>query len=422
MRTARVATMRLWGAMVVIFLSTALGYPLANPRGASVVAAAGIPSHVLTLTYLGGYDAPRLSSYAQAGPWTTWALTGLREARSVADAGIKTIWYTNPNRVSSKDPTRLYDEDETMFAHDCNGQRIRVTKGRGDERYLTDPTSPKLVDRWRKAAQNHHFSALFDDTADNVAQGLSAKPCNFDQDDWTKKNIALITALNYPVIYNELAMFRKEARRYVGLSPAIGLNAAPNAIGGELEGCYVTYERREARVGGTAWSLTEGTQLQMARDGKLFVCLSRAKRKVAAEDAIDYRLYTYASFLLSFDLRTSMLAEPFYTSASGINVMPEVALVPTDPMQKVGTDVNVLRTSTGAYGREYAQCYIGGSALGACATVVNSDEDAHSFPYKAYKHTLVLSGAGVTDGGSAQPTGPPPPASIPPLTGIIAFK
>ena len=95
-----------------------------------------------------------------------------------------------------------------------------------------------------------------------------------------------------------------------------------------------------------------------------------------------------------------------------------------DPVVSTPADISGLKLDSGVYGREYRHCYIWGSAVGGCAAVVNPDRnEAHKYPYgDKYKHTIVLSGDGVLDGGAIATDGPPPPDTLPPLGAVIVFR
>lgn len=386
--------------------------------------ASGDPSmtHVLTFTYIGGHDAPELNSYGEAAKWTTWAFTSVKDSPGLRREGIKTVWYTNPTHVAPGEPTKLYTEDESMFLHDCAGNRITINKSGRQQRFLTEPSSGTLSSRWRAAAAAHPFDAYFLDNTGSL-HSLSAQPCKYDPDSYAQATLELIRSLGYPVIYNELMDFRMSGRQPVGLARQTLFDQASNVVGGMAEGCYVTYQNFGPIVTGARWNLTEDTQIKMAQDGKEFICLSRSKGKMDASQAIDLRQYTYASFMLTYDPRTSVLAEPFYTSPSGFWMTPEVALVPSDPLVGEPSDVESLRLSTGAYGREFAHCSVGGTSVGPCAAVVNPDASRSvGFPYSKYHHTLTMNGSGVSDGGTISTSGPPPPSSIPPGTGVVVFQ
>ena len=60
-----------------------------------------------------------------------------------------------------------------------------------------------------------------------------------------------------------------------------------------------------------------------------------------------------------------------FTSPGGLRVFPESSVVPTEPIVPTPGSISALQTPSGAYAREYATCYVGGSSVGPCAAVVN---------------------------------------------------
>ncbi len=158
----------------------------------------------------------------------------------------------------------------------------------------------------------------------------------------------------------------------------------------------------------------------MAQAQKYFFCYGNDR--TSADQAIDQRLYTYASFLLTYDPNTSVLWE-YYRTPSGGHVMPESRLVPMDPDVGNLTSADELRTVGGAYMRAYRQCYIAGAPAGPCIVAVNPDADApHSVNFHGFQRTLSMQGSGVFDGGTIRIDSVAPPAELAPLQAVIAFK
>jgi hypothetical protein len=280
-----------------------------------------------------------------------------------------------------------------------------------------NPNSSDLVNLYKSWVANElsqqHFDAVFDDEPDDW-YALSAMPCNYVASTWTNAYMNEMKVLGHPVIYNGLGSFRLSN---FSVSPTIQFNAA--AIGGMAEGCYSAWWSPQIAYGGY-WRAYENTEIKMAHDGKLFLCYSN--NLASASTAVATRIYTYASFLLTYDLRTSLIWEYFGT-ASGYTVEPESELVALSPTVATPSTVSGLQTSTGAYGRRYNACYIAATPVGACAVVVNPDRTySHAFPYTGYHHTLLLSGGGILDGGTISASGPAPPSSLAPLTAVIAFQ
>jgi hypothetical protein len=366
------------------------------------------PLHALTADYLFSLHGRTAAAY---GPWVTWSEANTSTATALASAGVKTIFYTNPNREYPGDP--LYTSDESTFSHTCAGGRVSSIGGGAP--YLMDPHSSDLealLKSWVAANTSiAHFDAVFDDGADDVF-GVSALPCNYSAADWLAATQAQIAGLGYPVIYNSIGALGTST----SVSPSIALNAV--SIGGMMENCYDSVFSPH-QPWGLQWIVVENTELAMANQHKLFFCYASYQGDAATN--VGLRTFLYASFLLTYDPATSALWEYFGTP-SGFHVEPESVLVATNPLVPEPTDVSTLNHS-GTYVREFATCYLAGASVGACAVAVNPDKIRyHPFPLSGYTHTLVLTGGGILDGGTVATTGPAPPATMNPLTAVVVFR
>ena len=399
----------------------------------SSAASSGVPTHILSYTFFGVNGVPKgepTVDVNSAAKWTSWAMSNVAMSRQLSAAGIKTIFYTDPNRVAPRDKM-LYTSDESEFAHDCSGHRISVTKG--EERYLTDPTSPSskqawkaFIDSWMRSG---HFDAVFDDTAGSIGS-LSGLPCNFDEGKWLDEHVDFVESAGAPMLLNalgdgDLPRQGKGPSATYSMSPIVQVVArAKNAIGGTFEDCYASPSHPSNKGGdvtaGSYWEQTENTELAVARLGKIFVCNQRAKHETM-DQAINARTYAEASLLLTYDLKTTMVRTQF-VSPSWFNLGPEIELVALNPVVQTPQTIDSLRQSGGTFGREYRSCYIAGAFVGPCAAVVNPIiGGSRPFPFSGYTHTMVLQGAGILDGGTITANGPAP-GSVGALTGVVAFK
>lgn len=369
-----------------------------------------VPRHVQTADYWRGYAGTKNVSQDQAARALSWVETDVPGSQLISPLRVKTLLYTNPNREQPGDP--LYGDNDDEYAHTCGGERA-LGEANYHGQLLTNPASRTLAAMWRRTVDAHtqgaHFDAVFADEAVGAAYAQQS-PCGFNFDGWLRAETNLFRNLGYPVIYNGLNDFNGH-----GVAREIALNRS--AAGGMMEECYAQLDA-DHRVGGWRWWATQQTELQMAREGKYFFCYGRDL--TPADQAYDSRMYTYASFLLSYDLRTTVLWE-YYKTPSGGHVMPESQLVALDPVKRI-TRVAQLRAGSGAFVREYRKCYLGGRFVGACAAAVNPDAGAHESPLRGYRRTLVLQGSGVFDGGSVRIDNRPPPEDLQPLSAVIAFK
>lgn len=395
---------------------------VSNPTPAPVVGSTPIPTpgpiaqtHLLTGDYLGGYYGTHNVAWGSAAPYLTWAQTGVTDANAISSTGIKTQFYTIPTRVAVGDP--MYTSDETTFAHDCSSNRVTTVFGTSTQ-YVTDVNSSSLRNLYTSKVTQQigsaHFDAVFEDDAGPLsAYGLATLPCNYSDSAWIAGGQALNDAAPRPVIFNGLSSFNGH-----DVSQSIALLSTSNTIGGNLEHCYSDNAIPEQNA--WAWVAMENTELQVGAQGKLFECMLRNTSSGAT--AQQARTYALASFLLTYNPQTSIFWEEFATP-SGFHVEPESQLVALNPVVAQPGSVSALQTSSGAYGREYRNCYYAGNYVGPCAVAVNSDTSVqHLFPYPQYTHTLVLNGAGVLDGGTAAFNGPAAPMYMQPETAVVAFQ
>ncbi len=367
--------------------------------------------HVQTVYYLGAPFGSTSISPARAAPYLSWASTQMENGNEMARAGIKTMSYTDANRTSVHDV--LYKSPEAAFAHSCSGSRIHDIHDHVAQ-YLMNPGSSALRSAYaayvRERSSGQSVNAVFQD--DSVPPGYYGKgfftpslPCGYTLDSWLAAQRGLQASIDRDTIWSGVA-----------ITSAWPLFDNPSTIGGNYEGCYVAVAPHEQ--GGSVWLNIQKAHLYVVGRKKLFECMGLDT--TPATDAFRGRMYQIASFLMVYNPTYSLLWET-YATPSRVSVMPESQLVPTDPVVNISS-ITSLRTSTGAYAREYRKCYYAGRAIGACAMVVNPDGITHSFPRLAltYHHTLELHGYGVLDGGTVTFNGGAHSSTIPELSAVIA--
>lgn len=376
-------------------------------------------NHILTWLIIGAPGGTQKVSPDQVSQWVDYTMTKQADSVIAHALGMKTIFYTDPNRVGKGD--LMYTNDESTFAHDCSNKRISVlTKSK----FLMDVHSHHLWSLWPWAATimmgwggGGVYDFVFEDTADSVSElKLSGMPCNFDQTDWTNNTNKLDSKLGYTIIYNGLSHVPKGTE-----SPAPAFYLNPTAFGGMAEDCYVGRSPSGYHLA-LNWMGMENTEIGMQQTGKLFIC--HADAYTPANTSMALRTYFYASVLLSYDPNSTIINTEFLTP-SGVTIMPEAQLVPMSPLVPTPSAIEGLMQPSGVYGREYADCYLAGTDIGACAVAVNSNKPTKqtlAFPWPTkYHHTLKMYGKGVYDGGTVSITGPAPPANMAGGTAVIVF-
>jgi hypothetical protein len=383
-----------------------------------VTQAAYVPHHVLTADYLGAPWGTSSVSFSSAAAHLTWAETGVTNANAIAAAGIKTMVYVSPNRTNTGGP--MYTSDESTFAHTCSGSRV-YDHWDGTVEWVMNPASSALRSLFASYVNMEKSLGHFDAAFEDIAGALSpyevydpfypSLPCSYTDAAWLSAEIAMNQAVSLPVVVNGLSDLN-------GHLPSINIASlnGSNVIGGNFEGCYSSTNQKKAST--WFWTAVENSELRVGALNKLFECTLRDTS--AASSSLDSRIYSYASFLLTYNPSTSVYRTE-YATPSGLHVMPETQLVPLAPKSTTPTDVTALKTPGGTYAREFGACYINGSNAGPCAVVVNPDILAHPFPFTTYHHTFVLSGNGVMDAGRIYVSGGAPPSSLPPMEAAIAF-
>src|SRR5690348_1224814 len=104
-------------AVIAAMLGAVVAFACAARHAGPANAAGVLPRHVMTYILWGasenqkGLDVdPR-----QAAQWVTWSIAKPDDSRQLSAAGIKTMYYSNPNRVAPKEP--MYVDDDAFFAH-----------------------------------------------------------------------------------------------------------------------------------------------------------------------------------------------------------------------------------------------------------------------------------------------------------------
>ncbi len=377
-------------------------------------------THVLTADYFGTPYGSTSVTPSRAAPYLSWASSGLANANSISAAGIKTESYFIVNRTQTTDP--LYHQaSEAAFDHTCGNARVHdyfdhVTQ------YVMNNGSSALRSEYASyvASQTSgkHLDAVFEDNAAPLganAPGFYSPglPCSYSDATYLSNEEGLEASINHNTIFNGL-----NALNGHNVSETLQLLNNPSTIGGNYEACFtVMSSTPEQPV--WVWTATEQTQLDVTAKHKLFQCMG--SDLAPASSSIPSRLYSIASFLMTYNPTYSILWDS-YATPSRVSVMPESQLVPLNPVVSTPSSISSLQTSTGVYAREYRTCYYAGRSIGACAMVVNNDRLSHAAPHLslAYHHTLSLSGNGILDGGTVSFGGSAPPSSMAPLSAYVA--
>jgi hypothetical protein len=387
---------------------------------AAPLPAGNVPTHVQTAEYL-ETTTELNTSPSKYAPYLSWAYTTYGRMGMTQATGIKTVVYTSPMMpyTGTYEYKQLSGTYAGVKAQSCTGSTVTTYSGSG---LLSDPRSSGAASYYQSVINNavnalkasnpgyaKPWNLIYIDNAGPL-YGASPTPCNFNTDTWSSAMDAALATTGQPLILNSLSVADSAVPQMVARLKA------PNIVGGEFEECFMT----------ALWSSEIDAQIQTvnlmkskgeAPGGPGFWCYADNTNALGSS-VIPQRLFIYASFLLSYDPNYSVFQESF-TTPSTFKVFPETGFVPMSPVKQPAAYTD-LQTSTGAYMQQYNQCYYRGSLIGKCEIVVNpSATSSVSVPNPwGLRHSMVLSGGGVLDGGTAT-FGGSVPMSMGPKSGVI---
>lgn len=414
--------------------------------------AATIPqTHVQDIVAPIHTSAPGATNTASSpGPWKQYASFAWDTLYSLTpaynQAGIPLIYYDNPmmpvgcfGASPSTDCANLNNGGtyNDVAAKDCSGNLSLSYSGTG---LAADPTKTDFANYWDAdltAAWNHisgygaTYALLFVDN--NSGYGLSPAPCGFSLSAWGDGFSAGVGGLGTlpggfagdHIVTNTFS--GSDANQSTLIDHYL---AASGTYGGMYEGCFT------AAGGGYGWGSVEDSQI-------LAVAYLKAHSKpqdevgwwcygdgtsTAGSTLIQGRMYTYASFLLTYDLHYSSYQTAFASSPSNISLFPETEFVPLGPTLAPSSPITssplctTYPTSCGTAttpGGPYVEyfnngCYYAGAKVSnSCEVAVNptgttdwsdgavsgGSPQTISNP-NGYAHQLTCTGGGTLDGGT----------------------
>lgn len=373
----------------------------------STAVTGGVPTHIMTAAIVYGYaGTPTSVSLSAVKPYLNWVQTDQQHASTLRANGIKVDIYTNFWRnYTSNNPIIGYTDLRPGGAHSgaeartCSGSVIKdPTYGGG---YEADARSGAalghaLVTAGYRIAEYHgNYDAIFTD--DTNAMGGIPLPCGYSSSSYITAVNRVHTSMGTKIFFNAFGAVADPTTQ-------VGLLTPSNVLGGMCEICLAGHDRstnRDYIHTGTRWANIINAEIDTMARHKIFWDYARATNPASSSTTI--RKYIYASFILGYNPSYAMLQEVFQTP-SGFEIFPETGLVPLSPLT-TASSVAGYRKSSGVYMREFGACYYRGVNKGRCAVVVNSGSSGVSVPSSAYAHSLVLSGYGVLDRGSASFSG-----------------
>jgi hypothetical protein len=358
----------------------------------------------------------------------TWAFADARITDEARRAGIRTIAYLDPSIQYDprRDAAPLATDDESTYLRACDGTRARVRLGDLDGS-LMDQGSPgfrTLLARFVAREVRPHYDALFADdvfAATDTFTRVIAAPCGRSFDAERDATFGAWKAAGIPIVFNGLGLAPDDGRVS---DHAVAALDGPNVAGGMYEMCLTAYDEHTDHTLGhrrvdAAWRSVQNSHLAAIGHGKAFFCFAESPLDGASPAGLGDRMYTYASFLLAYEPRYSVLQEALRSAPSGVPVYPETTLVALAPLATAGGDIDTLRHG-GAYVREFARCYVARAPVGACAAVVNpSSTTTVPWPLSGYRAALQLTGGSIADGGHLQFSAPVPTVLSPAGAAVV---
>jgi hypothetical protein len=298
--------------------------------------------------------------------------------------------------------------DESAWFHGADGTRVR--------RYMDphfhyqealNPKSPAARRAWREMGDKLVRAAplldffFSDDSGGPLHTGdMSPKSSEFynfneagteirDDAEFRDAWIAYITLAPRPLFIN-------------GYDSATGLPSYggawlrhPRVLGAVHESCFRTPEGLRTDTY-DRWRFNADSLLANTALRRYALCF------MMGTPAPANRAYALASWWLTYDPQWSVAA-PIDPIPSQSALLPELDIVPREPLRTASASVRELRAESGAYVREFRACYQQRAAIGPCAAVVNPAPRPVALPPLAlrYGHALALTGGDALSGGRA---------------------
>lgn len=436
--------------------STAVSPPLSGASGAittRAIAASPAPSQVGlhihgTMTWYQGInvntDVPA-SWMAAHYDITEQGFSGASYAANfLSDGGKYAVLYTDPELLpfcSSPFSTangakpgactgpigNMLNNTESAWLHDASLNRLHVTaygfQPAGHWQDRANPSSSALQSayhtwstgivagtKWNAFEiddfQTGYLTWYFQYKEGATSREFDALGANADAV-WTAGQQNVINAAARPVFLNGIINYGEAT-----------ILAMPKVLGHMFESCATTITTNP--VVGQAWRSNLDHLLNTTFYKRDAICVNYAP---SAADGTFYRLYGFASWLLTYDPVYSVIFESIKT-ADGHYTYPEQGLAVFSPLQSpAARDVLSLRLSSGVYRREFAYCYVQKVAIGPCAALVNPDSVAHTIPALTYHyaHYMKLSTASWYAGGTIT-WASSPPTTLAAMSAMIVKK
>ncbi len=341
---------------------------------------------------------------------TKFKRAGGRYAVSYTDPAY--VPYCFPPFVGTRETCRgqvgKLIHDEGAWFHGRDGTRVRrfVSDHFGYQQAI-NPASQAARNAWRQTTEEIVRNGPIDlFYADDSGGPLHARDMSPKSSEFYDFNDAGVEITSDDVFRDQWIAYLSYAVRPLILNgndptynkPSYGgaFLRPPFVWGAAHEGCFRPGRGPVVSEGHGDWLSEEDGLLAETSMRKYAICLMLGTPEPEA------RIYALASWWLTYDPQWSVAA-PIDPVPGGSSLLPEYAIVPGYPLRTPRASAAELRTSTGAYLREFAGCYVSGKLIGGCAAVVNPSAHDVAMPPTAgrYAHALTVNRPDLLHGGRA---------------------
>jgi len=402
---------------------------------------AALLMHVPTWIYAGfdGYNsdwpAPTLAHYATFAEFSEYDLPRAQAYKTAG--GLHAVVYIDPSLVpycsppfsppagNCRGPFGDQHPEEDAWFHQADGERVhRADSYTGEYQEALNPASARTQHivhaRTERIAAQAPIDLFFaDDSGSSLTGGdgtsVSGIFYGFEQAGieitsdaaWMRAEGELLATLARPAILN--------GGDITTWLPSYGgaFLLASNVAGASREGCFSNDASGPMSTAYNHWQLTANALLATTALQRYAVCME------VGTPTPSLRIYDFASWLLTYTPRWSVLA-PIWTTSNHHNVYPEILVVPEQPLSTPTDGIDQLEEND-VYVRRFATCKSNGIPIGSCAIVVNPNQFSATIPAELthYRYALHLDNRTIDQNPSVSWNVWNPHDALPPISAII---
>jgi hypothetical protein len=177
------------------------------------------------------------------------------------------------------------------------------------------------------------------------------------------------------------------------------LDATPQFVGASCENCGVDENQEDPQ----SYAPVLNTMAAFRTRGKIFVLLTDGDAPAGSQEQIKQRFVATALAWLGFDDDHTVVWKNLEFNTRNLAVWPEDMIYPTQPLQTMSSGATDLRVAPRVWRREFTTCYDRGLRFGACAALLNGNDQpvtvAQSWLHQQYTHLISVVGGDELSGG-----------------------